>query len=416
MKGWTGIGLTLITTVLLWWAAKSETGMVGTATATAQLTGLLGMMLLCWTILLAARHRAGERLFGGLDKVYRAHQVLGGSAFVLLLNHPLLLMLAAWPANTARTYLWPGANWGYNLGQAALYLMSGLLVLTLYWRLPYRFWKWTHEWMGWVVVLGGLHSFLIVSDTSRYLPLRYWVLGWSALATAAYLYKRYLYYVWQKPGPYQITRIGRHQDMVVLSMASQGVGIEFEPGQFGFFSFPVAPRDEHPFSIMASGRRGLIVAAKRVGKFTEQLAMTSVGALVYVRGPYGMFGEKMREATHAVWVAGGIGITPFISMARAIGSGQRVELYFSARVMPHSVLTETFGQLSERNPQFKWCARTTSEGKRISARQIYEETGRDRHAHYLLCGPKVMMETMALQLAELGVRRSRIIYEDFAFR
>ncbi|MFZ2199663.1 MAG: ferric reductase-like transmembrane domain-containing protein [Microgenomates group bacterium] len=415
MMGWTLVLLTQMVTVYFWYLAKIDNPVASVAQAGTQIMALLGIMALVFTYILAVRSRVIEKLFGGLDIVYKTHHILGGLALVFLINHALLLIVGAMPANMIAYYLLPGTSWAYTLGIIALYLMLFLIILTLYVKLPYRFWKWSHEWMGMVIILGGLHSMLISSDTSRYLPLRYWIFSWSLVATLAFLYKRFAYYfVGMKS--YRIVRSGRDKDLLVVSMESADEPIDFQPGQFGFFSLPNKKRDDHAFSILGIEGTKLIIGIKVVGHFTGLLAELKAGSNILVRGPYGTFGQKMKNAKHAVWVAGGIGITPFLSMAKAVKNDQRVEMYFCARVLPPAVITTPFANLATRNPRFVWLPCETNKGGRITGRKIYDDTGCDRNAHYMLCGPKEMMESLAEQFAELGIRRSHIIYEDFAFK
>jgi hypothetical protein len=52
------------------------------------------LILMCWAFILATRFRWVERLFGGLDKVYKAHRHIGESAFFLIFLHPVFLAVA----------------------------------------------------------------------------------------------------------------------------------------------------------------------------------------------------------------------------------------------------------------------------------------------------------------------------------
>ncbi len=415
MIGWIVILLTQLITVSLWASAKSQNPAYNLAQAGTQIMALLGIMSLIWTFVLAVRAKVIEKMFGGLDIVYKAHHILGGLALVFLINHALLLIVGAMPENMIAYYLLPGTSLAYTMGIISLYIMLFLIILTIYVKLPYRFWKWSHEWMGMGIIFGGLHAILISSDTSRYMPLRYWILGWSAIATISFLYKRFAYYfVGMKK--YKIVRSGRDRELLVISMEAESVPIDFAPGQFGFFSIPGKKRDDHAFSILGVDGSKLIVGIKVVGNFTEKLAALQAGSQLLVKGPYGTFGQKMKDAKHAVWIAGGIGITPFLSMAKAVREDQRVEMYFCAKVLPSKVITEPFANLAARNPRFVWLPCETTKSGRVTGKMIFEKTGLDKNASYMLCGPKEMMESMAEQLAELGIKRSHIIYEDFAFK
>lgn len=415
MNGWIVILLTQLFTIFLWSVAKKTAPYLSIEHALVQILGLVGIMCLSWTYIIATRAKIVERMFGGLDIAYKAHHILGGTALIVLINHVLLLIVDSMPANTIGLYLLPGTSLAYTLGIFSLYTMLFLVILTLYVKLPYRFWKWSHEWMGIVIILGGLHSMLISSDTSRYMPLRYWIMAISVIATIAFLYKRFVYY-FIGTSTYKIVRSGREKELLVVSLESVGKPILFFPGQYGFFSMMHKKRDDHAFSILGHDGSKLIIGVKVMGNFTEQLAGLSPGTELMVRGPFGTFGEKMQNAKHAVWIAGGIGITPFLSMAKAVREDQRVEMYFCARVLPPKVITEPFANLAKRNPRFVWLPCETTKGGRITGRRIYDDTGCDKTANYMLCGPKEMMESIAEQLAEIGIPRSRIIYEDFAFK
>lgn len=415
MIGWLSVVISMLATIGLWWSAKGINPIETWELAASQLLALLGIMSLSWTYILAIRHNIIERYWGGLDLAYKAHHILGGLAFVALINHVLLLIVDSLPYNKTAIYLIPGRNLAYTLGIAALYILLFLLVLTLYVRLPYRYWKWSHEWMGIVIILGGLHGLLVSSDTTLYAPLWYWVLGWSVLATVSFAYKRFGYY-WRNIEEYKIIKSGRDNNLLVVQLEACARIIKFSPGQYGFFSFPDRPRDEHAFSILGSDERLLIIGVKVFGNFTKKLSLASPNSRLLINGPFGTFGEKMATAKHCVWVAGGIGITPFLSMARAIRAEQKVEMYFCARVMPASVITEPFVMLEKTKSNFKFLPCETSHGERLTGARIFEDTSSDKSATYFLCGPSSMMENLAEQLAQLGIARSHIIYEDFAFK
>jgi predicted ferric reductase len=54
------------------------------------------------------------------------------------------------------------------------------------------------------------------------------------------------------------------------------------------------------------------------GKFTRALTQIKKGDSVYVRGPFGGFTFDESSTQPAIFMAGGIGITPFISIIRSI--------------------------------------------------------------------------------------------------
>lgn len=416
MMGWILVISSWVITTILWLVVKMDVPAPNLARGASQILALIGIMGLSWTYIFALRNKLVERLFGGLDRMYKAHHIIGGISFVALLNHALLLVVGAMPENRFAFYFLPSTRLSFTYGQASLYVMLVLLVLTFYVKLPYRLWKWTHEWMGLVIILGGLHTMLIRSDTLTNMPLRYWILGWCAIATLAFLHKRFIYYFFPRPVKYLVKTLSQQGELLVISLESVGKPIQFEPGQYGFFSLPKNKRDEHPLTVLGSEGTRLIMGIKVIGKFTHKLADLKEDSEVYVRGPFGLLAEKMINAKHAVWIAGGIGITPFLSMAKNIEVDQRVDMYFCAKIMPAQVITEPFESLSKNNPNFRWLPCETSTKGRVTGQQILDNTGNDKNAIYLLCGPSEMMESIASQLAVAGIKRSRIVYEDFAFK
>ena len=156
---------------------------------------------------------------------------------------------------------------------------------------------------------------------------------------------------------------------------------------------------------------------KRQGPFTRRLAKLQKGAPLIVRGPYGTFAEEMATCRQAVWIAGGIGITPFLSMAKALSPIAQVTMYFCARAMPDPVLTAPFARIARERPeQFVWRTCTTATAGHLRAKAILEETATSPQTRFFLCGPQAMMEGLTADLIAHGIARKRIIYEDFAFR
>lgn len=419
MRGIALIGVSLSATVLLWvLSVTSGQGVLISFRGAAQILGILGFMGISWASLLSIRHAVLEELFGGLDKTYRIHHLLGGSAFILIINHPLLLIIDSLPSNTLKTYLLPGPTISYTLGVLALYVLLILLILTLFINLPYKLWKLTHEWMGVVILLAGLHAYLVPSALANFLPLKIWIISWGVAALAGYIYKRFGYYRLSAGANYRVEQITREGETVIARLVHDGVGrpLNFVPGQFAFFALPDKPRDEHPFSILSQVRERIAIGFKLSGQFTHKAGELKEGAIVKVHGPFGTFGQILESAKEMVWVAGGIGITPFATMAMGIRPDQRVTFFYTSRVEGPVILTRAFGRFAQMTPNFQMVEHITEKAGHLTAQVIQNTVQLTSKTYVLLCGPKPMMEELTEQLVSIGIKRKRIIYEDFSLK
>src|SRR6185436_3048157 len=88
----------------------------------------------------------------------------------------------------------------------------------------------------------------------------------------------------------------------------------------------------HPFSITsAPAERTLRITVKAIGDYTNALRrLLDEGAEAIVEGPFGSFSNAGLPQPRQIWAAGGIGVTPFLSMARSLGDGgPAVHFYYA---------------------------------------------------------------------------------------
>ncbi len=236
------IVISIITTLILYLFSKFQNpSPINFFTFLTQTTGLVGSILISWNYFLSTRTTFIEKLFNGLDKVYKTHNIIGNIAFILVINHPIFLILNSLPINTTKLYLIPTlSNLPYTFGILSLYSLIILVSLTIFVDLPYKIWKKTHEVMGLVIIFGSLHSLLISSDISIFLPLKIWVLTFNVVAIFAFLYKRYFYYYLKPKSNYKITDIKHEKNYILLEMSSVDLNkfIKFNSGQFATYFLP----------------------------------------------------------------------------------------------------------------------------------------------------------------------------------
>jgi predicted ferric reductase len=420
MIGNYSIIFSVLITVILFFIAKIGTSEpIRIFTFLAQITGLLGSVLISFNFILATRNKLVEKAFNGLDKAYKVHNLLGNIAFILVVNHPLFLIINSLPFNTTKLYLVPTlTNLPYTFGILALYSLIILVALTIFVDLPYKIWKRTHEVMGLVIIFGSLHSFLITSDMSVYLPLKVWILGLNILAIIAYVYKRYFYYLIRPKNNYVVQSIEHDKNYLLINLVATNLEkyIEFKPGQYAFFSLQNDTRDEHPFSILEQDGPNLRIGTKVVGKFTLDLTQLKKGIEVNVNGPFGSFASNMDRANEMVWISGGIGITPFLSMIKKLKTHQKVTMIHSSKNNEPALFTKLFKDYTYFFPNFKFIVHYPSLDGRLNEENINKYVELTSQSYVYLCGPKEMMDTFSQKLPKKGIKQKRIIYEDFTLK
>lgn len=420
MIGNYSIILSVLLTIVLFLLAKLGTNEpIRVFTFLAQITGLLGSVLISFNYVLATRIKLIEKAFDGLDKAYKIHNLLGNIAFILVVNHPLFLILNSLPFNTTKLYLVPTlTNLPYAFGILALYSLIILVILTIFVDLPYKIWKRTHEVMGLVIIFGSLHSLLITSDISVYPPLKFWILGLNVIAIIAFIYKRYIYYYIKPKSNYVITEVSQEKNYLLISLKATDTNkiINFKPGQFAFFSILQNQRDEHPFSILEQEGPHIKVGIKVLGAFTLELTQLKVGTEISVFGPFGTFAGNIDRASDMVWISGGIGITPFLSMIKSLKQDQKVTMIHTARIDESKIFTSLFEKYTSFFPNFKFVIHYSGLAGRLNSENLKKYTEFSSQTFVYICGPAEMMQDLSNNLPKNGVKQKRIIYEDFSLK
>ncbi|MFO1425831.1 MAG: hypothetical protein U1F11_02435 [Steroidobacteraceae bacterium] len=128
------------------------------------------------------------------------------------------------------------------------------------------------------------------------------------------------------------------------------------PGQFAWLTLRASPfaMREHPFSIASSPEQPQRIefAIKELGDFTATIKDIRPGEIAWVDAPYGDFGiDRCAGAQAAVFVAGGIGIAPILSMLRALaerGDRRPLWLFYGNRVLERVAFREELDRLAQR--------------------------------------------------------------------
>jgi len=390
----------------------------------AKVSALIGICLLSLTIFLSFRWHFMESVFGGLDKVYKAHHLIGQITMIMILLHPLFLIIRVLPNwNSIKIYLVPGLNIPYTYGILSFFLLIILLIFTLIIRLPYKIWHLSHKFMGIVLILVTWHGLVAGRDLIQNPILRIWILMFALVGIISYFYMLFFY---QLIGPKfnaiveEVKSVG---DITEIKLKTIGKIMKFNPGQFVFIKFLNVEKsfEIFPFSISSSNSEELIrISAKRSGDFTSyHLPKVSVEDKVYLYGPYGKFGEKyLFENKSMLWIAGGIGITPFLSMLKHenLSKGNKIDLIWSCKDENDRIYDGEIREIIKNNKNIQYISWISKDKGRVSASGILKLLGtKDKITEKLIfiCGPNQMMMELADQFIKMGVKPRNIIFEDF---
>jgi ferredoxin-NADP reductase len=160
--------------------------------------------------------------------------------------------------------------------------------------------------------------------------------------------------------------------------------------------------------------------------FKRVLKAMPAGGRVSLRGPAGLFTLDPADARPAVFLAGGIGVTPFLSMLREAaysGLARELRLFYSNRRPEDAAFLEELAALPERNPRCRFVGTMVEMEK--SGRPWRGETGfldrvmLERHLKdlaanvYYVAGPPGLVEAMQKMLTGAGVEEEAIHTDEF---
>ena len=393
--------------------------------------GYSGLAMMGLQFGLTARFRYVTEPWGE-DVIYHFHRQISLVAIALVLLH-VVILFAVRPQRLAMLNFLE-ASWRASFGALSIYALIALVVTALWrtkLRIRYETWHLSHIVLAVVAITAGL---LHMVGFGRYLVDPWKRSLWVGLAIfwiALLMYVRIVKPLFMARRPYRVAEVRKERgDTWTLAMEPDGhSGFRFSPGQFAWLTLWGSPFKitGHPFSFSSSaavayGR--VEMSIRNLGDFTGAIHGVPVGRRVYLDGPYGAFTIGHPADMH-VLVAGGIGVTPMMSMIRTLadrGDKRPVILLYASKDWESISFREDLERLEARlnltivhvlqNPSTGW----TGERGYITAEMFKRHLPPPYADHeYFICGPDVMMDAIEKALKSLGVPLSKYHSERYSF-
>ena len=184
-----------------------------------------------------------------------------------------------------------------------------------------------------------------------------------------------------------------------------------------------------PYSLSSSPREALagnyMLTIKRVdGGLASNYILDNwtVGTEVTASEPLGVFTyEPLRDAKTVIGIAGGSGITPFRSLAKAIADGDEdaeMILLYGTRTLADAVFQEEFKELETACPKFQLVnvlSHEEADGceNGFITAELIKKYAPEGDYSLFLCGPQAMYDFVDKEIATLGLRRKFVRHELF---
>ncbi|MBK8821711.1 MAG: ferric reductase-like transmembrane domain-containing protein [Anaerolineales bacterium] len=425
MKRTTGnlIIITLVVLTLIIWLVfpPIKDGAENYARAYAgEVIGSMVIVLMACSLFISTRPKWAEPFFGGLDKMYGTHRRTSTAAFLLMFAHLLIV-----PITIVNLRL------GNYLAMIAFLGIVAIVLPTLAPRIPflnkltgntYEGWKSLHRYIGIFFIIGFIHS-LTVNAPSAFIGIS-WTQIFFIIGTASYLYTEFFGQFFKKYTAYTVEAVNHPNPSTteVVLRAKKDPIQKQRAGQFLFVRFPKEKTlaESHPFTIASAPQEDVLrVTIKACGDYTRHLfSNLQAGMDAVVEGAYGMFDYKT-GGQKQIWVAGGIGVTPFLSFIRNLEADLAfdIDFYYTVRHREEAIFVDEIKAAAKKNPRLKAHIRFSATDGSLTVDDIAKNAGGNISGHHVyMCGPLPMVQAFEKKFIEAGVTAGNIHYEEFNFR
>ena len=448
---WLWIGLFLLVSISFWLSLNNvERTLEFWALRKSLLyySGVVSMAMMSFGMILSLRLRPLEDLTDGLDRSYRLHKWVGLAGVVFALMHwfikvePKALIRQGWVS--AQTFATPSGTHAFfddpnplewlkdiakSTGEWTIYALVLLALIAILRKVSYRSFFRSHRVMPLIYLALAFHSTVLFGK-----------LGWASpigIAMGMLMAAGSFAAVIALTGRIAASR--RFEGNVVrhyTDSRDKVTEIEIQmgpdwPGHVaGQFAFVTLDPDEgaHPFTLASNSTQDNKIRfyIKQLGDYTRTLdTSVRMGQKAIVEGPYGRFSFEP-DTARQIWIAGGVGVTPFISRLEYLSglpeSGTEtsptdhpaIDFYLCVKD-DRSDLVSRAKTLSKRAHVALHVISSTA-GQTMKADLITQTHPDWRHAHVWFCGPGSLGVAIKKSLIRDGLPARQFHQEFFEMR
>ena len=394
--------------------------------------GFAAASMMAVMFFLTARFNRASLPFG-VDIIYYFHKQISLLLLLFILAHPLILIVSE---PVVVEMLKPDLLNRYMAAGIVSFVMIIFIMVSSWWRkqlgIHYDNWRLVHIFLS---ASAFLLALVHIAGVSHYIATPEKRIVWGAIMFCWFLLLLYVRLI--KPisllrKPYEVRKViserGNAHTLVVAPV--EHTGISFRPGQFVWLTMWSSPFGirEHPFSISSSAEepKELRFTIKELGDFTRRVKDAPVGLPVYIDGPYGAFSiDRYAAAPGYVFIAGGIGIAPIMSMLRTLADRKDKRnhvLFFAGGNLDKLTFYKELFELKKKlslqivfvleKPTTDWQGETGFLTGEMLNRYLPKNKP---ELVYFICGPVPMIHLAEKELHRLGVPLHHLHSELFDF-
>lgn len=220
------------------------------------------------------------------------------------------------------------------------------------------------------------------------------------------------------------------QDTFAYTFSIENTDYSFQPGQYAYFTLidPPFPDDENNTRLFSfvnapNGKTLTILLRMRQSPYKRSLDALNVGEKVQVCQPLGFFELHQDESKPAVFIAGGVGIAPIMSLLSAWTQNptqHTISVFVSNKNVETQVYYSELLDLKDIHDFNLFFTLTQSapwiwqhDTGRWDAHRIFERLPNPLNTIYYLSGTPAMVESLSEQLQEQGIPLAHIKQEAF---